>query len=199
MGDLLGSLPEPSDWQDIAWVGYYDGDRSLASGFADAGDAVLAAWKSGSRPNDPLLLPLIFNYRHGIELALKQAIRQAIRCVHQSGQDSCAPTISEVEAHLKSRQRHRVGPLAQQLAGILNQLQLTGLPPETLHWLMRLQQLDPSGEAFRYANHLNTDAEAIDVVRLAAFFREAFDVIHGGVLTMLDVHETHLYDMRATG
>ncbi len=180
-------------------MGYYDGDRGLACGFADAGDAVLAAWQSGPHPNDPLLLPMIYNYRHGIELALKQAIRQAVECLQMARRDHGVPTPSELEAHLKSKQRHRLGPLAEQLAGLLNQLQLGSLPPETMRWLMRLHQLDPSGEAFRYANHLKTDATAVDVVRLASAFREAFDMVHGGVLTMLDVHETHLYEMWEQG
>jgi hypothetical protein len=56
--------------------------------------------------------------------------------------------------------------------------------------LSRIHQLDPNGEAFRYSGHLDTTASRVDVSRLAKAFRGAFDMIRGGVLTMLDVHRT---------
>jgi len=68
-------------------------------------------------------------------------------------------------------------------------LNLGDLPDETMKMLARLHQLDPTGEAFRYSGHLVTTAHQVDMVRLAKTFRDAFDMIHGGVLTMLDVHK----------
>lgn len=59
--------------------GYYDGNTGLAEGFAEAAEAIFIAWQSAPRSNDRLLLPLVYNYRHALELALKQAIRQAAR------------------------------------------------------------------------------------------------------------------------
>lgn len=61
--------------------------------------------------------------------------------------------------------------------------------------LARLHQLDPSGEAFRYANHLKTTAYHVDVVRLTAIFRDAFGIVHGGVLTQLNSYEDFQRDM----
>ncbi len=194
MGDFLSSFPGVN-WDDIAWVEYYDGDSGLADGFAEAGDAVLAAWQAGIHPNDKMLLPLIYNYRHAIELALKQAIRQAAARVRFGGHGEPELWAEPVEIHLKRKQGHRLAPLAAQLESLLRRLNLGALPDETMKMLARLHQLDPTGEAFRYSGHLATTAHQVDMVRLAKTFREAFDMIHGGVLTMLDVHEDVQHDM----
>jgi hypothetical protein len=194
MGDLLSTFPA-GEYVDFAYIGYYDGERGLAQGFADAGDAIFTAWQSDPQSNDPLLLPLIHNYRHAIELALKQAIRQAAARLRFDGRGGPVLSADELDVYLKRKQGHRLGPLAEQLAGLLSRLKLGGLPPETLRLLARLHQLDPRGEAFRYANQMETKAQIVDVARLATLFREAFDMIHSGVLTMLDVHEQFQDDM----
>ncbi|ASW56484.1 hypothetical protein [Plantactinospora sp. KBS50] len=193
MGDLLSALPGEG-WDDTAWIEYYDGDRGLAEGFAKAGDAILVAWQRGPHPNDTVLLPLIYNYRHGIELALKQAIRQAAACICVGGNGEPELWADNLETHLKRKHGHRLAPLATQLQGLLTRLNLGDLGGESMKVLSRIHQLDPTGEAFRYSGHLNSTAYAVDVSRLAARFREAFDIIHGGVLTMLDVHQDFLYE-----
>ncbi len=195
MGDLLSSLSDAADWRDIAWVDYVDSDAGLAEGFAEAAEAIFVLWQSGPRTNDRLLLPLIYNYRHALELALKQAIREAVARLHFDGHYDTAPDPDELETHLKRKQSHRLGPLAQQLAGLLERLDLGRLPTETMSLLARLHQLDPSGEAFRYANHLKTTAYQVDVVHLTALFRDAFHIVHGGVLTALDVYEDFQRDI----
>lgn len=196
MGDLLSSLPDAEDWRDIAWVGDFNGDAGLAEGFAEAAEAIFVSWQSGPRPNDRLLLPLIYNYRHALELALKQAIRETAARLRFDGHYETVLDPDELETHLKRKQSHRLGPLAQQLTGLLERLALERLPAETMSLLARLHQLDPSGEAFRYANHLKTTTHHVDVPRLTALFRDTFRVIHGGVLTELDVYKDFQHDMR---
>jgi hypothetical protein len=41
-------------------------------------------WKAGRR-NDAIVIPIIYNYRHGIELALKAGIREAAACLRGDG------------------------------------------------------------------------------------------------------------------
>jgi hypothetical protein len=195
MGDLFSSLPDAEHRRDIAWVGYYDRNTGLAQGFAEAAEAVFAAWQSTPWPDDPLLLPLVYNYRHALELALKQAIRQAAARLRFAGDDDPILAPEALEGHFKQKQRHRLDPLAKQLADMLKKLDLDELPPDTMRLLARLHQLDPTGEAFRYADRLKTDAHQVDVGQLTQLFRDAFNIIHGGVLTVLDQYADYQYEM----
>ena len=135
MSDLLDSLSAAGHWRDLAWVGYYNGDAGLAQGFAEAAEAVFSAWNSRPRSNDRLLPPLAYNYRHALELALKQAIRQAAARLQFDGDDDPGLAPEALEAHFKQKQRHRLDPLARQLAGMLAKLRLDNLPPETMRML----------------------------------------------------------------
>jgi hypothetical protein len=196
VGDLLSSLSDAEHFRDLAFVGHYDGDAGLAEGFAEAAEAIFAAWQDQEWANDRLLLPIVHNYRHALELALKQAIRQAAECRQLSGDDT-ELTAQALEAHFKQKQRHRLGPLAQQLAGMLAELNLAQLPPDTLRLLQGLHQLDPTGEAFRYDGQLKTSASHVDVSRLVQRFRAAFGIVHGGVLTALYEHASFLREICA--
>ena len=118
VGDLFSSLSDAEHFGDLTFVGHYDGDAGLAEGFAEAAEAIFSAWQSLEWANDRLLLPIAYNYRHALELALKQAIRQALECCQLNGDDP-GLTAQALEAHFKQKQRHRLGPLAQQLAGML--------------------------------------------------------------------------------
>ncbi|MFV2174007.1 hypothetical protein ACFHW2_10560 [Actinomadura sp. LOL_016] len=195
MGDLLSSLPDAGDWRDIAYIGYYDGDAGLAEGFAEAAESIFKRWQRSPRTGDQLLLPLVHNYRHALELALKQAIRDAAARLRFDGHDDPSLRPAELDAHLKRKQRHRLGPLADQLGRLLKELTLDGLPADTMRLLARLHQLDPTGEAFRYADHLQTSAHAVDVPQLTKLFRDAFAIVHGGVLTELHVYADYQHDM----
>ena len=121
VGDLFSSLSDAEHFGDLAFVGHYDGDAGLAEGFAEAAEAIFFAWQDQEWANDRLLLPIAYNYRHALELALKQAIRDAAECRQLSGDDP-GLTAQALEAHFKQKQRHRLGPLAQQLAGMLAEL-----------------------------------------------------------------------------
>lgn len=193
--DLFSSLSDAERFRDLACIGYYNGDAGLAQGFAEAAEAVFLAWQIGPRSNDRLLPPLTYNYRHALELALKNAIRQAAACRQLDGDDP-GLTAQALEAHFKQKQRHRLGPLAQQLATLLASLNLDKLPSDTMQLLQSLHQLDPTGEAFRYEGHLNTTASHVDVTRLVEHFRAAFDVIHGAVPAVLGQHADFWHQLR---
>jgi hypothetical protein len=195
MSDLLDSLSAAEHWRDLAWAGYYNGDAGLAQGFAEAAEAIFAAWKSGPRSNDRILPPLAYNYRHALELSLKQAIRQAAARLRFDGDDDPCLAPEALETYFKQKQRHRLDPLAQQLAGMLAKLRLDKLPPDTMRLLTQLHQLDPTGESFRYDGQLRTSARQVDVGRLVELFRAAFYVIHDGVLAVLDQYADFQYEI----
>ncbi len=195
MSDLLDSLPAAEHRRDLAWVGYYNGDAGLAQGFAEAAEAIFAAWESGPRSNDRLLPPLAYNYRHALELVLKQAIRQAAARFRFDGDDDPGLAPEALETYFKQKQRHRLDPLARQLASMLAKLRLDKLPPETMRLLTQLHQLDPTGESFRYDGQLRTNARQVDVGRLVELFRAAFYVIHDGVLAVLDQRADFQYEI----
>jgi hypothetical protein len=196
MSDLFSSLSAAEHFRDLAWVGYYNGDTGLAQGFAEAAEATFSVWQCQARSNDRLLPPIAYNYRHALELALKEAIRQAAACRQLNGDADPGLTPQALEAHFKQKQRHRLGPLAQQLARLLADLNLDELPPDTMRLLHSLHQLDPTGEAFRYEGHLKTSASHVDVTRLIERFRATFDIIHGGVLAELDQYADFLQEVR---
>ena len=195
VGDLFSLLSDAEHSGDLGSVGRYDGDAGLAEGFAEAAEAVFAVRQDQEWANDRLLLPIAYNYRHALELALKQAIRQALECCQLNGDDP-GLTAQAVEAHFKRKQRHRLGPLALELMALLANLNLGQLPPSTSRLLQDLHQLDPTGEAFRYDGQLKTSASHVDVPRLVQRFRAAFAILHGGVLTALDEHASFLREIR---
>lgn len=195
VGDLFSSLSDAEDFGDLAFIGHYDGEAGLAEGFAELAEAGFSAWQNLEWANDRLLLPIIYNYRHALELALKQAIRQALECCLLNGDDP-GLTSEALERYFKQKQRHRLGPLARQLAGMLDVLDLAQLPQETSRVLQDVHQLDPTGEAFRYDGHLKTSAGYVDVPKLVQRFRRAFGIIHGGMLTALHEHALFLHEIR---
>jgi hypothetical protein len=80
ISDLFSSLSNAEHFRDLAFIGYYNGDTGLAQGFAEAAEAIFSAWQEPARSNDRPLPPIAYNYRLALELALKQAIRQAASC-----------------------------------------------------------------------------------------------------------------------
>lgn len=194
VSDLLSSLPQDQDHQLFAFIDLGEDDR-LAEGFAEAAEATFDRWKSEPRLGDKLLLPMIYNYRHALELALKQAIRDAavVTRVDVAVDPWLQP--GALNEHLKYKKGHRLEPLGRMLADLLARIGLEGLPQGTTSLLARLHQLDKTGEAFRYSGYLKTQAYAVNVPALIEFFREAFGVIHGGVLTMLHEYASHQQDM----
>jgi hypothetical protein len=94
----FSSLSDAEHFGDLAFVGHYDGDAGLAEGFAEAAEAIFSAWQDQEWANDRLLLPIAYNYRHALELALKQAIRDAAECRQLGGGDP-GLTAQALEAH----------------------------------------------------------------------------------------------------
>ena len=82
---LISSASDGDDWRNTAVIGGpFESDSSLALGIFDLAETAVERWKAGHR-NDAVVIPIIYNYRHGIELALKEEIREAAACLRGVG------------------------------------------------------------------------------------------------------------------
>jgi hypothetical protein len=81
----LWSLPRPRrEVSEIAVFGSHEDDLTIASGFLRVAEIAARHWIAHGR-DDSLPVPILFNYRHGIELTLKWLIRLAARCLVRDG------------------------------------------------------------------------------------------------------------------
>lgn len=108
-GDLHGNALLGGDWEAHMPLGY---------GFLDAADILLEHWKQ-HRPDDLLVLPILYNYRHGIELTLKRTIDEAIYFARRAGVSSWWDTNEEVEKRLNT---HKIADLVRYLNECLDRL-----------------------------------------------------------------------------
>jgi hypothetical protein len=91
----------------------------LAFGFFKLADAAVEWWKAGHR-NDAIVIPIICNYRHGIELALKEDIREAATCLRRDGVTGPDTEADEVNQWLSVT--HSIEQLVNRLTKLLGQL-----------------------------------------------------------------------------
>ena len=144
-------------------------------------------------------MPIILNFRHGIELLLKESIRQAARCRRRDGDADPSLKRAEVDAWLSQSAGHSLETLANRLDVHLAALGAESLPADTRDILRELHQLDPRGDTFRYAAGWDKGQQAhmpsarpsathIDIDQLGARLSSAANLIGGGVLTILELH-----------
>ncbi|MGZ3357429.1 MAG: hypothetical protein ACXVBO_21630 [Isosphaeraceae bacterium] len=103
----------------------------MAMGFFDIADAAVERWKAGHR-NDLIVIPIIYNYRHGIELALKDQIREASACLREDGATDRDVQADEVDRWVSAT--HSIRRLVNRLTTLLGRLPLgpdQQLPAET--------------------------------------------------------------------
>lgn len=189
--------------------GPWETDAALAKGFLDVADAAMEHWKAG-HPGTAMAIPIIANYRHGIELALKAEIREAARCPRHDGDDDPAVQADEVDQQLSAT--HSIGRLAGRLAEFLGRLKPgvdRQLPAGTLDVLRKLHLLDETGQAFRYAavkagtgprrqralQQARPGQEHFDMVAVADALRDAGEMLLYGVDGVLDEYSSWQDDM----
>ncbi|WP_327421783.1 hypothetical protein OG763_14685 [Streptomyces sp. NBC_01230] len=151
--DLTTLPPRQSEWNRIAVIGGPgEDDLDLCLGYLEAAAIVASHWiRSGT--NDALPVPIYYNYRHAIELALKWNIRLAASCLRRDGISIPGLAPDELDRFLGAT--HSVAHLADRLNQYLGRLQIP--PPnnhidqktqDSLDWL---HQLDEKGQTFRYS------------------------------------------------
>jgi hypothetical protein len=149
---LLRPVASDGDWRGNAYIGGpLEDDSGLAMGYLKAAEILVAYWKAGHR-NDLLVVPILSLYRHGIELALKDAIREAAARLRDAGVSDPGLTREAVDERLAGT--HSIGELVNELNLYLGRLRLgpeNQLPDYALEVLNSLHLLDKTGQAFRYS------------------------------------------------
>lgn len=189
--------------------GPWETDAALAQGFFDVADAAVEHWRAEHR-DDAMAIPIIFNYRHGIELALKAEIREAARCLRRDSDDDPAIQPSEIDRQLSAI--HSIGRLADRLMELLGRLKLgpdQQVPAGTLDVLRKLHVLDETGQAFRYSavkagagprrqrvlQQVRPGQEHFDIVAVANALRRTGTMLLYGVDGVLDAYSSWQDDM----
>jgi hypothetical protein len=210
IGSLASFGADGRDWRSTAFTGGpWESDGSLALGFFDIADTAVERWKAGRR-NDCIVIPIIYNYRHGIELALKEGIRAAAACVRDDGSADAAVQAAEVDKWLSGT--HSISKLVNRLSSLLGRLHLgpgNELPAETLDVLGKLHMLDQQGQAFRYSavktgapdgervlERVRPGEERFDLLAVAEALRDAGTMVLYGVSGVLGDYADYQADTR---
>jgi hypothetical protein len=180
-GDELirGDLP---DWQNNACLNFLQesSQSAYAEGYKLGARLLVQHVVETHADQDFLVYPIIFLYRHHIELALKRIIGRQPSLVER-------PLSADVQAH---RGKHRLGPLWQDLKPMLAEIceaagwtvpdrdDMEGID----NYIRQLEELDPNSYSFRYASskrgaaslpadltHINLRHFAEMLERLAAY------------------------------
>jgi hypothetical protein len=157
-------------------VRYPDSDDGrLGSSFAAAADRLFASYKGGA-PDDALLLPYLYLYRHAIELDLKYSIRYAARLRRNNGETDPDLESAAVAKRLRRQHGHRLMPLADELDLHMRALDQEDIPTSVRDTFTLIAATDPRGESFRYSGSLPDAQDYIDFPRLADTVSDAYRI-----------------------
>lgn len=201
MAGVFGPVGSGGNWHRNAIVQRHS-DQAIAIGFAATAELIVEHWVQRG-PNDLLFEPLVFNHRHALELILKAAIRESAARLRADGYNDTKVDQAKVDDWLVKDASHNLHKLATRLDMLLTRLGLDKMPSETHGVLISLHQLDPGGDAFRYAKVKGLDGGCqdaprpllaaaedlqalVDVVAMHDHFRDAFNLLSGGVMTVLE-------------
>jgi len=190
------------NWHMNAVLSRHMDDGDLGMGFITAGEALVQHWKEHGA-NDGLFVPIVLNFRHGLELLLKCAIRDAARSLRASGDSDSSLVPTKLDNWLLRKAGHSLQSLAIRLDEYLGRLDLEQLPADTHSVLLSIHNLDPRGDTFRYVTTWDKGtrsyqptprpkAEHVDVGEMAKQFSEVGTLIGFGVLTVLEQHREML-------
>lgn len=195
LSDLSGQFPAKEYRRLIMRDAYID-DGFLAFQFAEAGDRLAKTYR-GQAPDDSILLPCLFLYRHAIELALKEAIRYATGSRRDNGDTEPGLDRETVAGKLRSRALgHQLGALTDELDSHLEALNLPLTPAETRQVIAVLQLADPEGMSFRYSDELLSGEQRLDFPGLHQAVKGVYEAI-SATIDMLDYYSQSQSEMRA--
>jgi hypothetical protein len=189
----------PATTHDRLIVRYPDAMTNLEHSFSDAAERLADSYK-GRAPDDALLLPFLYLYRHAFELNLKGCIELAAACRVLEGDDedgSLEP--AEVQRRLHHVHGHKIMALFEELDGHLKALGFDPIPKESRKLHTLLSNTDPRGESFRYdrsmPGRLGDSGDDVDFIALRTALRDGFGLAQGA-LSMLDDAFQNLCDAR---
>jgi hypothetical protein len=149
--DVIG-LPRPK-WEEneIAVLGGHEDDLTIAGGYLRVAEIAARHWIAHG-PDDGLPIPILFTYRHGIELTLKWLIRLTARCLVRDGYAQEDLSLAKLDEKLHT---HNIKKLANRLDRHLGLLHLNApdnhIDSASRQMLDWLDTEDQTGEGFRYA------------------------------------------------
>src|ERR1700686_3677799 len=133
-----------------AWVGEMFSDGSSeASGFRSGAQALVRAVEEGWEPADVLVFPIVFCYRHSVELMLKASLYAAKAC----GDIAIDDRLKNALEHHDLRQLWTLLRPTLDEVGFTDEAELA----RTDERIEELHQHDPSSFTFRYARSKKGD------------------------------------------
>lgn len=168
---------------DRPWVGtfWWGGmsDAVLPDSYLEAARRLQVGAKDGADA-ERVLLPILYLYRHAIELQLKRAIQEAVAVRRALGDDAADLEYAAVSTRLMSSALgHKLWKLLRELEMHLGELELEALPDSSRKLLKRLNDTDLASTGFRYADTLKHAHVSIDLDRLAADLVEVYRTLDG--------------------
>lgn len=160
--------------------------------FADAADRLAASYR-GQAPDDALLMPFLYLYRHAIELDLKHSIRLAARLRVNNSETDPTLQASALDDRLRNKHGHRLMALLEELDKHLVALEIPPVPKNVRRVLDLISRSDRSGESFRYPGSLPAGQDSIDFPALAAAIKDAYRAC-SATAEMLWFYEDHQQD-----
>jgi len=163
-------------WNGTFWWGRLSGD--IPDAYREAAHRLFQSRKGEAADAERILLPILYTYRHAIEVLVKQTIIASV-VLRFEGQDVDAQEPAAVRTHIKYKVRHKLAELRDMLNENLLALQFDQLSDETSTFLGLLADLDPNGNAFRFAQELPDVHVSLDLPRLMAAFDAAYSHLTG--------------------
>jgi hypothetical protein len=168
----------------------FGGDLHLyASGYREGAEALLEVVRSTGHSQDVLVYPIVYSLRHSVELLLKQVIRASRLLLDEQGDFPDG---------------HRLNVLWNTCKPLLQRVWADDPAYATVETaIMRLCEIDPEGEAFRYpigtkkegrVPTLDSDLVYLDLGGLVRDVIEATNLLDGAD-TGIDYHMEAKYDM----
>ncbi len=149
--DVIG-LPRPRrPLSEIAVLGGHEDDLTIAGGYLKVAEVAARYWIEHG-PDDSMPIPILYNYRHAIELTLKWLIRLTARYLVRGGYTKENLRPEKLDRKLDT---HNVKQLADRLDRYLGLLEIRApdnridrASRQLLDWL---DSEDETGQSFRYA------------------------------------------------
>jgi hypothetical protein len=134
---------EAEDWSMNACLNWYhDPTELFIDGYKEAGDSLVNSVADCRGTADSLIFPIVFLYRHYIELRLKSIIRDGCRLLDRG---------------YKEKSEHQLSKLWPTVRGILVELWPDGSENDLKSMDMligQFEQVDPRSTSFRYLKGL---------------------------------------------
>lgn len=191
--DVLFSASQ-EDWQLNACIQHWgDVDHAYKTGFREAAFQLVENICRQPASQDYLVYPIVYLYRHHIEMVLKDIFRLSVDLLEE-------PTSAAQSKKLITHDLAKLWCMIQpKLAPICDLTGEASLPLEDMNgiaaYMSQLNAHDPSGESFRYARlrdktrslsadlvHINIRSFAIHMNKLADYL----DGIEGWLSSLLD-------------